>query len=254
MSKFDQVTLKIKRQERPGIPPHWEEFRLARRPYMNVITCLQEIQKHPKTFDGRKTSPVVWEQSCLEEVCGSCTMVINGRVRQACSTLVDQLGDHIELEPMTKFPVVRDLVVNRKSIFEGFKHVKAWVPAERAGETGPGPKIFPELAQMRYELSKCMTCGCCLEACPQFSDRSDFIGPAAINQARLFNTHPIGARLKDERLLALMGEGGIEDCGNAQNCVKVCPKGIPLVRSIIETNRDITLQLLDQAKSFLKKK
>ena len=49
---------------------------------------------------------------------------------------------------------------------------------------------------------------------------------------------------KLDRLLALMQESGIEDCGNAQNCVKVCPKGIPLVASIIETNREISLNLL----------
>ena len=244
-TKFDKVVLRIKRQERPETKPYWEEFHLSYRPYMNVITCLQEIQKNPKTFDSRKTTPVTWEQSCLEEVCGSCTMVINGRVRQACSSLVDQLGSHITLEPMTKFPVIRDLVVNRRTIFEGFKRVKAWISPGPNRMSGPGPKVSPELAQMRYGLSKCMGCGCCLEACPQVNDRSDFIGPAAINQIRLFNSHPIGAQHKSDRLLALMGEGGIEDCGNAQNCVKACPKGIPLVTSIIETNREITLNLLD---------
>lgn len=245
MAKFEKVILRIKRQERIETKPYWEEFRLAYRPYMNVITCLQEIQKHPKTFDGRRTTPVVWEQSCLEEVCGSCTMVVNGRVRQACSSLVDKLGGSVTLEPLTKFPVIRDLVVNRKSIFEGFKRVKAWVSADSSNSTGPGPKISPGLAEMRYQLSKCMACASCLEACPQFNDRSDFIGAAAINQVRLFNSHPVSSKLKEDRLLILMGEGGIEDCGNAQNCVKVCPKGIPLVTSIIETNREITMNLLD---------
>jgi len=248
MTKFDTIVLKIKRQERAEAKPYWEEFHLAYRPYMNVITCLQEIQKYPKTFDGRRTTPVAWEQSCLEEVCGSCSMVINSRVRQACSALVDQLGSHVTIEPMTKFPVIRDLMVNRRVIFENFKRVKAWVEVEDQNVKGPGPKIAPEVADMRYHLSKCMTCGCCMEACPQFNDRSDFIGPAAINQVRLFNTHPIGAELKEDRLLTLMEEGGIEDCGNAQNCVKVCPKGIQLVTSIIETNRELSLNLLSLIK------
>ena len=250
MPKPTTIVLKIKRQERPDLKPYWEEFHLPYRPYMNVITCLQDIQKNPRTFDSRPTTPVTWEQSCLEEVCGSCSMVINGKVRQACSALVDKLGDQITLEPMAKFPVVRDLVVKRKSIFENFKRVKAWVPsgAEHSFDpdkkTGPGPKISPELAHMRYQMSKCMSCGCCIDACPQVNSKSDFIGAAPINQVRLFNTHPIGTELKHERLIALIQEGGIEDCGNAQNCVKVCPKGIPLVESIIETNREISLNLL----------
>ena len=237
------VVVNVKRQKKTQAKSYWEEFNIPYRPYMNVITLLQEIQKNPRTFDSRKTTPIVWEQSCLEEICGSCTMVINGRVRQACSTLVDKIGSQVTLEPMTKYPVIRDLVVSRKSLFENFKRVKAWVPPVE--ETGPGPKISSELAQMRYEMSKCMACGCCIEACPQVNERSEFIGAAPINQVRLFNTHPIGAQLKSERLFTLMQKGGIEECGNAQNCVKVCPKGIPLVTSIIGTNRDITLNLLN---------
>ena len=85
---------------------------------MNVISVLQQIAANPRTIDGRGVAPVAWDCNCLEEVCGACTMVINGRVRQACSALVDRLlednPDEIELRPMTKFPVVRDLV--RRSI------------------------------------------------------------------------------------------------------------------------------------------
>ena len=206
----ETIVVKIKRQERIGAASYWEEFHLPRRPYMNVITCLMDIQKNPRTFDSRKTSPIAWEQSCLEEICGSCTMVINGRVRQACSTLVDKVGPQITIEPMKKFPVVRDLVVDRSSIFSGFKKVKAWVPAH-PGEKGPGPKINPDLAEDRYNMSKCMTCGCCIDACPQVNERSEFIGPASLNQVRLFNSHPIGAEIKNERLLILLGKGGIED-------------------------------------------
>ena len=89
-----------------------------------------------------------------------------------------------------------------------------------------------------------MTCGCCLEACPQVSASSPFVGPAAISQVRLFNLHPSGAMEADERLDAVMGEGGVEDCGKAQNCVAVCPKEIPLVDSIASVGRATTRRLL----------
>jgi len=85
-----------------------------------------------------------------------------------------------------------------------------------------------------------MTCGCCLEACPQIQMDNDFIGAAAISQVRVFNNHPSGAMHAATRLDALMEEGGIQDCGNAQNCVEVCPKEINLVESIADMNRAVT--------------
>ncbi|MFS8070066.1 MAG: 4Fe-4S dicluster domain-containing protein, partial [Byssovorax sp.] len=96
----------------------------------------------------------------------------------------------------------------------------------------------------RYPLSRCMTCGCCVEACPQYSDASPFIGPAALNQVRLFNLHPSGAMHKNARLESVMGEGGVADCGKAQNCVEVCPKEIPLVDSISVVARETTKRML----------
>ena len=59
-----------------------------------------------------------------------------------------------------------------------------------------------------------MTCGCCLEACPQINSTSDFVGPAALNQVRLFNLHPSGKMHAGDRLDTVMGDGGVEGCGN----------------------------------------
>ena len=63
---------------------------MAYEPDMNVISVLQRIAAKAKTADGKHVAPVAWDCNCLEEVCGACTMVINGRVRQACSALVDR--------------------------------------------------------------------------------------------------------------------------------------------------------------------
>ena len=85
-----------------------------------------------------------------------------------------------------------------------------------------------------------MTCGCCVDSCPQVNSRSSFIGPAAISQVRLFNMHPTGAMNRNKRLRALMGPGGVTDCGNAQNCIEACPKNIPLTDSIADVCRQTT--------------
>lgn len=238
------VEVQIKRQERPGAPSRWETFQIKWRPNLNVICLLQDLQVAPVTADGQTTTPPAWEAACLEEVCGTCSMIINGRPRQACTALVDKLEQPIRLEPFSKFPIIRDLVTDRSRMFDHLKRVKAWVNIDGTHELGPAPRHSQSLSLMRYKLSECMTCGCCLEACPQYGGHSPFIGPQAINQVRLFNSHPSGAIDADLRLESVMGEGGITDCGDAQNCVKVCPKTIPLTESIAQVSHDTTVHAL----------
>lgn len=238
-----KIVVKIQRGE-PGKESRWEEFALDYKPNMNVISCLMEIQRNPVTASGQKTTPVAWDQACLEEVCGSCTMNINGKVRQACTALIDKLEQPVVIEPMKKFPLVRDLVVNRKSMFENLKRIKAWIPIDGTYDLGPGPREAQTDQQQEYVMSTCMTCGCCLEACPQVHPGSSFIGAAPLNQVRRFNMHPTGKLNAAERLRALMGPGGVHECGKAQNCVKVCPKAIPLTSSIAVMEKDVFKQAL----------
>jgi succinate dehydrogenase / fumarate reductase, iron-sulfur subunit len=106
-------------------------------------------------------------------------------------------------------------------------------------DLGSGPRMTPEEQEQTYPLSRCISCCCCMEACPQFNDSTGFVGAATISQVRLFNSHPTGKALKNERLDALMGDGGIQECGYAQNCVEVCPKDIPLTKSISEVGKDV---------------
>jgi succinate dehydrogenase / fumarate reductase iron-sulfur subunit len=236
------IELRIKRQDGPGQPPRWETFSLPYRAGLNVISCLQDIQKKPATIDGKNVSPVIWECNCLEEVCGACTMLINGRVRQACSALIDDLEKPISLEPLSKFPIVRDLMVDRSAMFEALKKIRGWAPIDGTYDLGEGPRRNPDEVLEAYKLSQCMTCGCCMEACPQYNENSDFIGPAPLGQVDYFNRNPIAAVEKSQRLRAVMGPGGVADCGKAQNCVRVCPKEIPLTTSIAIVFRDTTLE------------
>jgi succinate dehydrogenase / fumarate reductase iron-sulfur subunit len=237
-----------------GVPGHqfWEEFELELKPFYNIIAALIDIQKNPLNRKQEKTTPIAWEQGCLEEVCGSCSILVNGRPRQACTSLIQPIIDAtgsrtIVIAPMTKFPLVKDLVVNRDRMFQNLLKVKAWIQADDALDRGFGPRISPQVQEARYVLSTCMTCGCCTEACPQINSHSKFIGPATISQVRLFNSHPIGKLIEGERMRPMMEEGGVTECGNAQNCAAVCPKDIPLTESIAWVGRKVVKQALKES-------
>ncbi len=158
------VILKFKRQDSPQARSRWEEFELAWKPGMNVISAMMEIAANPVTRDGKKTTAIAYDSNCLEEVCGSCAMLINGRARMACSALVDKLDQPIRVEPLSKFPVVRDLAVDRGVLFENLKRVKAWVPVDGTYDLGPGPRMYPVEQEETYPVSRCISCCCCMEA------------------------------------------------------------------------------------------
>ncbi len=158
------VVLRIKRQANPNAKSYWEEFELPRRRGMNVTSALMDIAANPVNRLGQPTTPIFYDSNCLEEVCGSCAMLINGRARMACSTLVDNLEQPIRLAPFYKFPVVRDLAVDRDVLFENLKRVKAWVPVDGTYNLGPGPRMYPPEQEEAYPLSRCISCCCCMNA------------------------------------------------------------------------------------------
>src|SRR6202046_482729 len=236
------IKVEIKRQSTPDAPATTEKFEVPYRPNMNVTSLLGEIALNPTTSEGKPTTPVTYDSNCLEEICGSCAMLINGKARMACSALVDKLEQPIRLAPLSKFPVVRDLAVDRSVLFQNLKAVKAWVPIDGTYELGAGPRQFPQIQEQRYPLSNCISCTICMEVCPQFNDSTNFVGATTIAQARLFNMDPAGSVLKEDRLRALAGDGGVQECGVAQNCVQACPKQLPLTEAISDIGRDAFVQ------------
>jgi succinate dehydrogenase / fumarate reductase iron-sulfur subunit len=265
-----QFAVRVLRQDQPGLPSYWQTFCLAHEPEMNVTSVLQRIAALSRTASGQQVAPVAYDANCLEEVCGSCTMLINGRVRQACSALVDRLladrPEEIELRPMSKFPVIRDLVVDRNRLFRALKKLQCWIPVDGYYDAGPGPRQSQEQQQQAYPLSECMSCGCCLEACPQYAKveleqqpgetqeqfrtrqvaafDGAFIGAHAMSQVVLINSHPTGAMSAGPRIDALIAPGGIQNCGKAANCQAVCPKEIPLMTSWARAGRAATVHVI----------
>src|SRR2546428_2737585 len=124
------VLFKIKRQANPTAKSYWEEFELSRHPGMNVISSLMEIAANPVTRDGKPTTPITYDSNCLEEVCGSCAMLINGRARMACSALVDNLEKPVPLAPPSNFRGISALAVYPKARFAHIQCAKSRGPRD----------------------------------------------------------------------------------------------------------------------------
>src|SRR5690606_14657125 len=110
--------------------------------------------------------PVAWGAACVEEVCGTCTMYVNAHMRQSCTARMDEVAEvhngvaTVKREPMTKFPLVRDLIVDRSKMFESLIKVKGWVRIDGSFDLGMARPQGDHVRKVRYELSRCMTCGC----------------------------------------------------------------------------------------------
>src|SRR5258705_542160 len=152
------IKVEIKRQSNPAAPATTQKSEGPYRPGMNIPSPLGEIALNPVDVSGRATTPITYDSNCLEEICGSCAMLINGKATMACSALVDKLtgpnkDQTITLAPLSKFPVIRDLAVDRSVLFENLKKIKAWVPIDGSYDLGPGPRQAPQIQEQRYPLS-----------------------------------------------------------------------------------------------------
>jgi succinate dehydrogenase / fumarate reductase iron-sulfur subunit len=237
------VGLRVLRQEgTEGTRKRWERFEVEVGPAATVADALSALERAPRTIDGKRVAPVAWEGDCLEGACGGCAMRVNGKVALACTTLVAPLAKKkpVVLEPLSRFATLTDLIVDRSPLFNALAQVEAatHVP-ERALGSVPAEHEAP-----LERLAGCMGCGACAEACPQYGPHSDFLGAAALGHAHRLNESPAGALQKSRRLDVLMTPGGIADCGKAQNCVEVCPAGVPLIDALTTLSRQTSLRFL----------
>lgn len=236
MSNEKTAYLKIKRQASPEAKPYWEKFSLIYHDTDTILSLLNQLE-----YPSNISTPVHHECNCKEEMCGTCTIRINGKPRLSCSTLVTDLPvstlqKPIILEPLEKFAVIKDLTVDRSKLTNSLSRIKNWVETEDL--FGNNVNYEQAVQHEMYSYARCINCGSCYDACPRTSKlESSYIGPSAIAHVVTMNDHPLGKKSSDIRLNAIMGRDGISNCGKAMVCDKVCPKKVPLVRSVTRANR-----------------
>ena len=185
-----------------------------------VATALLSLNAREDLRDvtGSPAEKIRWDCSCLQKKCGACAMRINGRPALACDTPLREMKDRIVLEPLKKFPVVEDLLVDRQILQKNLREMKVWFrEAAHLNET---------TGNVGYEATRCLQCGLCLEVCPNFDPEGRFAGmAAAMPLARLLAQMP---RVQRGETAEEYRRRIYDGCGKSLACRDVCPAQIPM--------------------------
>ncbi len=223
------MRVKILRQNNPYSKPYWQAFKYDGDMNVSVAAVLEYLNYNDDVKDenGHHADVISWECSCLQAMCGGCAMVINGKPGLACDTFLRDLkGDELVLEPLRKFPVISDLVVDRGIIQENLKKANAYI-----GEYEHDDKYSQDL---EYQIGRCLKCGLCLEACPNYVKGVNFYGALFANDSYFIN-----ARRKSDKesVKKNYDEHFAKGCSKSLACEKVCPVNIPTLASMARMNR-----------------
>ncbi len=212
------LKLQILRRESPDASPHWESYEYqAQNENASVASVLHDLNQ-------KLDDPVRWECSCMQKKCGACAMVINHRPRLACDARLKEFNGEIKIEPLRKFPVIADLIVDRSILFENLKIMRIWF-AEEAKTYG---------SEIAYQASRCLQCGCCLEICPNFYAGGTFFGMASMTlTARILTAVP---EKQKQEICKAYRDHIYEGCGKSLACREICPAGIEIEHLLVNSN------------------
>ncbi|MGA2976954.1 MAG: succinate dehydrogenase iron-sulfur subunit [Spirochaetia bacterium] len=215
--------------------PHDQDFSIDMEPTDRILDALIRIKD---LQDGSLS----FRKSCAHGVCGSDAMIINGKERLACKTLVRDVATEenavVTLQPLSYMPVQRDLMVDQRDFFAKYRAVSPFLINE---EKAPEKERIQSVEQRAGfdDATACILCGSCYSSCPVLRDNPRFIGPAALVQAARFL---LDSRDKGfaQRMQALDAPDGAWACENHFNCTRVCPREIKVTKNINAIKRMIT--------------
>ena len=214
-------------------------------PFTEEMSLLQGLQFIKDHLDGSLT----FRWSCRMAICGSCGMMVNDTPTLACQTFLrDLFPAKVRVEPLTHFPIRRDLVIDQGDFLAKLESVKPWLIQQTPRTPAAGPNLqTPEQVDEYYQYAQCINCLLCYAACPQYGLNRDFTGPAALALLHRYN-----ADSRDEgtaeRMEVVNGENGVWGCTLVGYCSEVCPKGVDPARAInqnkINSAKDYFLRFL----------
>jgi len=224
------MIVKVKRQENQSSAACWQSFSYQKAGRKTVAGILDDLNYLDDLVDceGNSARRIRWSCSCMQKMCGACAMLIDGVPALACCTFIDtDKQEVLTLEPLSKFPVISDLVVDRSCIAEHQKQALLYL-----GEKGAA--VQQEL-EHQYLVAKCLKCGLCLEACPNYVGPSgDFYGAVMANEAYLLHSSSADRKKEIQKSYDQHFAAG---CSKFLACSDVCPMKMPTLSSICYMNR-----------------
>ena len=214
--------------------PHMQTFEIEEAPGMTLFIALNEIRKH-------QDNSLKFDFVCRAGICGSCSMLINGRPGLACRALTSKMDEEIALAPMPVFELIGDLSINTGKWMSGMNdRLETWIHEESEKEANVDileEKMDPDLTDEIYELDRCIECGCCVAGCGTILMRENFVGAVGMNKIARYQLDPRDKR-NDEDYYNLIGdEDGVFGCMSLMGCEDVCPKELPLQSKIAYLRR-----------------
>jgi succinate dehydrogenase/fumarate reductase iron-sulfur protein len=221
----------------PGSGERLQRFWVPAREGMTVLDALVDAQR-------RLDPTLAFRYACRVGMCGSCGMVINGRERWACRTLLKSLkAGIVTVRPLYHFPLIRDLVVDMAPLAEQTARVGgAFVPKTDPPAFARIPAAAPERERIDPAI-ECIGCGMCVSACTMVANDERFPGPAALN--RLFTLQQDSRdAARPDRSAVMLSEDTLMRCHTETNCTDVCPMSISPTQSILALRRRAVWRLL----------
>jgi len=240
--KSDFYTFKILRYDakEPKKDPYFALYKIRVIPGLTVLGMLLRIRDE---IDGTLS----FRSSCRSAICGSCAMVINGKIDLACRTQVAVFEtDTIILEPLPNFEVIKDLVVDMTPFWQMYEKVQPYLVRK-------SPEPEKEIYQSENDRKKidqfvnCILCACCYGACPVLNRDENYAGPAALAKLQRFS-----ADSRDERATGVLekfnNEQGVWGCDTVFRCIDACPKDVRPTDGIVGLRKTL---LKNKAKELL---
>jgi len=213
--------------------PHMETFEIEEALGMTLFVALNEIREH-------HDNSLKFDFVCRAGICGSCSMLVNGKPTLACRTLTKKLDTNITLAPLPLFELIGDLSIYTGKWMRGLnERLETWIH-DKSNELQVDrleERMEPALADEIYELDRCVECGCCVAGCGTIQMRENFVGAVGLNKVARYHLDPRDKRTDDDYYEMIGNEDGVFGCMTLLGCEDVCPKDLPLQSKIAYLRR-----------------